>query len=88
MTTETILTHDQIVKLIEQHVYDFDHVRNVEQAVLQSPEAQALREQAGLYQWIKKNIKEGYEFDGGYYISDTDTSNWDRTVRAAMEQQK
>lgn len=57
-------------------------------AALQSPEVQAWKRDAELYRWVKNNIKEGYEFDGGYYISDEDTSNWDRTIRAAMEQQK
>lgn len=59
MNNETVLTYDQIVSLIKQHVCDFDHVRNIEQAVLQSPEIQALRKDAERYRHVSKSESDG-----------------------------
>lgn len=36
------------------------------------------------YQFLKENIREGYEFLDGYYLSDN-PKGWDKTIDAAMK---
>lgn len=49
MTTDTVLTDEQIRDL---HVWDmYDFARAIEQAVLQSPEVQAWKKDAERYRW-------------------------------------
>ena len=57
MTTETILTNYQIHSILHDNFLPFStqtegFARAIEQAVLQSPEVQELREDALRYQWI------------------------------------
>lgn len=42
MTTETILTDEEIKDLLFKHRFDMDFARAIEQAVLQSPQVQFL----------------------------------------------
>ena len=91
----TVLTDEQIAQTLNDAGvteyadvplrYDLEIARAIEQAVLQSPEVQALRKDAQRYRWLKANIQDDYALPGGYYIPDEDTETWDKTVDAAME---
>lgn len=67
MTNETVLTFEEIIAIGEQassiesgldgYILPFTFARDVEQAVLQSPEVQALRKDAERYKWLKKQFR-------------------------------
>lgn len=66
MTTETILTDEQIDavpyigKLSERGLREF--ARTIEQAVLQSPEIQKLKQDSEMLNWLEKEVqKHNYE---------------------------
>ena len=43
-----------------------------------------LQKDADRYRWLKANIREGYEFGSGYYLSD-ESDGWDKTIDKAMQ---
>lgn len=55
MTTETVLTDDEIYSLGVSHDVNgpYSFARAIEQAVLQSPEIQAMRMDAERYRWLR-----------------------------------
>lgn len=78
MSIETILTDEQIIRILEENRPEYDGLdkaiivsRAIEQAVLQSPEIQALRrENIRLFRLIKEMADHGTyetEYDGRMY---------------------
>lgn len=87
MTTETILTDEIISELAAKHLWahaqfigagevyyegEIEFARAIEQAVLQSPEIQALHKDAKRYRYLKKGnqwivaaTQTGFHIDGG-----------------------
>src|SRR5690554_2439219 len=111
MTTETILTDDEICKtlvdagilLVPQEITGYDIViaRAIEQAVLQSPEIQALRKDAERYRWLRRGAIEdaavvqglgamdyGLSVVVSTYSEEIVAEELDEVIDAAMEQQK
>lgn len=95
MTTERILTYSQIKELWHEHEDFEDFAQSIEQAVLQSPEVQALRRDAERYRWLTKNayVGEWVTSDGYEYRVDgadrevVDADNVHAAIDAAMEKQ-
>lgn len=101
MTTETILTDEQIEECYSDKRYVF--ARAIEQAVLQSPEVQAWKRDAELYQKLRSICVTSTDFTGVMQpdelerwcvlrrkdgvISSFSCDDLDHGIRAAMEQQ-
>lgn len=89
MTAETVLTNTQ-AREFKYHNYpnDLRMVRAIEQAVLQSPEVQRLRKDAGRYRWLRdRNGAVGSIVE--IFINDEawGSGHLDSQVDAAMEKQ-
>ena len=92
MITKTVLTDEEIIALGQQaHVIDAEKngyilpiafARAIEQAVLQSPEVQALRKDAERYRWLRDG--NGYYPEENYLRGGVEL---DDGVDLAMEQQ-
>lgn len=102
MTTETILTDEQIMHLWDTRVGDpcesmplvdsdkTAFARAIEQAVLQSPEVQALRKDAGRYRYLRDDLRhddERWDAVSSWNHSNIPTAEFDSAVDAAMEKQ-
>ena len=103
MTTETILTPAQIEELSAKHLWahaqfvgagdvhiegDEAFARAIEQAVLQSPEIQALRKDARRYGFAADHcVLGGGVHKFGWPIAPASRPEWDRYIDAAMEKQ-
>lgn len=90
MTTEKVLTDDQITEQFEWYVDDPDHTntfmvfaRAIEQAVLQSPEIQALRKDAERFRKVI-NMTRAEREEVLFFACDKDVI---QAISAAMEQQ-
>lgn len=102
MTTETVLTDKEISKTLvdagilyatqDVTAYDITIARAIQQAVLQSPEIQALRKDADRYRWLRTQCEKPI---GGLTICEVgmfDLKPWsgddpDHYIDAAMETQ-
>lgn len=90
--TTTILTDDQIISIMAQHInHDNDDMRvkpmsfarAIEQTVLQSPEVQALKRDAERYRKVRRMTLRQYS---DLYQANIKTgAPFDRLVDAAME---
>lgn len=99
MTTETILTNDQIEDIIlgvawpNAEIMEFAELvsRAIEQAVLQSPEVQALRKDAERYRWLRDPCSGAehaiFYSRGDYGKGLMSGAMLDAAIDAAMEQQ-
>lgn len=111
MTTETILTDREISQVLSQKhllacpdnitAYDVAAAREIEQAVLQSPEVQAMREDAERYRRLRwgdiEDVAVVQGLDATDYGSSAVVSTYseelvaeelDEVIDAAMEKQK
>ena len=103
MTTETVLTDAQIFDCFDcqcaEMVFGFDADelyavgRAIEQAVLQSPEVQAWKKDAGRYRFLRgQNLDDGTDTAPWISAASTDDERWglngeiaDSRIDAAME---
>lgn len=93
MTTETILTDDDIKRIDRSLPHNYlltEFARAIEQAVLQSPEVQALRKDAGRYHEIRSRLTgQSYDpsfFDGLFMVGCMGhPDDLDREIDAHME---
>lgn len=100
MTTETILTDREISQVLSQKhllacpdnitAYDVAAAREIEQAVLQSPEVQAWKRDAERYRWIERQSDAWAVLGAAYDLSSEydGVSNLSESIDAAMEKQK
>lgn len=71
--TNTVLTDEQIRDF---HVWDmYDFARAIEQAVLQSPEIQALKKDAERYRWLRDSGNDDISVVSGLGCIDSGSSN-------------
>ncbi|MFA7174786.1 MAG: hypothetical protein WC340_15530 [Kiritimatiellia bacterium] len=98
MTTEKILTNDEIMIEWEGTDNGLSFARAIEQAVLQSAEIQSLRKDAERYHWLRNRAStEGIcvvhidywseEYRGQAHCEVYDGEFLDKAIDAAMEQQ-
>lgn len=102
MTTEQILTDEEVQGILSRvynyplsqiHPRDIRAWRAIEQAVLQSPEMQALRKDAARYQEIRNRLT-GASYDPAFFDDLFKAGcighpeEVDEEIDAAMEQQK
>lgn len=86
MTTDTVLTTEFIADALTRHDDNLlKFARAIEQAVLQSPEVQRLREDAGRYREVRRMSLR--EFSDIYEANVQTGAPFDRLVDAAMEKQ-
>lgn len=60
-------------------------IRKTERVILQSYQLREVSRDAERYRWLRENIQPDYNLPGEYYLCDEDTSTWDGTIDAAME---
>lgn len=100
MTTETVLIFPEIMREWEGTDNALSFARAIEQAVLQSPEVQALRRDSARYQWLRDGgdgdigVVMGFDcIDAastavvGTYGEGLDGEHLDDAIDAAMEKQ-
>ena len=104
MTTETVLTDAQIFDCFDRECaemvinFDADELypvgRAVEQAVLQSPEVQALRKDAEISRWLRDNGLVSFPAVRDWmtirvvHPMPPDVATFDEGINAAMEKQQ
>jgi len=99
MTTETVLTNDEIMSEWEGTDNALSFARAIEQAVLQSPEIQALREDAERIRALAREFDRARRGSGDSYMPiwnalcesigrDDDGGEMLVAISAAMEQHK
>lgn len=98
MTTETVLTDEEIITLGQQaraietggkgYILPVTFARAIEQAVLQSPEIQAMRKDAGRYRWIERQSDAWAVLGSAYDLSSEydGVANLSESIDAAIEQ--
>lgn len=96
MTTETVLTDEQIYRLDEDGAFIGnikEIARAIEQAVLQSPEIQALRKDAEISRWLRDNGLVSFPTVRDWMTirvvrpMPPDVATFDEAISAAMEKQ-
>ena len=84
------MTTDEIMALVgayAQETKDFGQLDNSTARAALLTATEGLVRDAERYRWLKANIRDGYSFGRGYYLSD-ESDGWDRTVDAAIAAQK
>ena len=91
MSTETVLTNDEIYSLGMSHDVNgpYSFARAIEQAVLQSPEVQAWKGDAELYRWLRDNgdLSPHDLFNAWWLSEHGNPQTLDAAIDAAMEKQ-
>lgn len=95
MTTDTVLTIAQIAEICRSmppYPTDAQFARAIEQAVLQSPEVQALRKDAEISRWLRVNGLVSFPTVRDWmairvvHPMPPDVATFDEPIDAAMEQ--